>query len=56
MSSKASDQQELNAELMRFYNVGTLQDLVKAQAAHVERLQAKLPKTKFQNIRPPRQG
>lgn len=30
------------ATLMKFYSVNTLDDLVKAQAEHVERLQAKL--------------
>lgn len=30
------------AALMKFYSVNTLEDLAKAQAEHVERLQAKL--------------
>lgn len=32
-------------QLMRFYGVDTLAALVKAQARHVEKLQAKLPPT-----------
>jgi hypothetical protein len=31
-------------QLMRFYAVDTLEALVEAQATHVEKLQAKLPK------------
>lgn len=31
------------SQLMRFYNVGTLEDLAIQQMGHVERLQAKLP-------------
>jgi hypothetical protein len=31
-------------QLMRFYAVDTLEALVEAQASHVEKLQAKLPK------------
>ena len=32
-----------NSQLMRFYGVTTLQELIDAQAHHIERLQAKLP-------------
>src|SRR3990167_6386871 len=32
--------------LMKFYAVETLPDLIKAQARHIERLQAKLPPTR----------
>lgn len=41
-----SDEPEVDADisaLMRFYSVETLPDLVKAQAHHIEKLQAKLP-------------
>ena len=31
------------AQLMRFYSVSTLEDLVRIQSQHIERLQAKLP-------------
>ncbi len=32
-----------NEQLMRFYSVTTTQELINAQACHIERLQAKLP-------------
>lgn len=34
-----------HAQLMKFYGVETLSDLVDKQAHHIERLQAKLPPT-----------
>jgi hypothetical protein len=36
---------ESHQQLMKFYGVSTLQQLVDAQARHVEKLQAKLPAT-----------
>jgi hypothetical protein len=36
---------ETIAQLMRFYNVETMEQLVLAQDRHIERLQAKLPPT-----------
>ena len=35
---------DLTARLMKFYQVTDINDLVKAQCDHVERLQAKVPK------------
>ena len=42
--------------LLRFYAVDTLEGLVEAQAKHVERLQAKLPRIPDQFPRTPREG
>ena len=35
---------DLTARLMKFYQVTDINDLIKAQCDHVERLQAKVPK------------
>lgn len=35
---------DLTARLMKFYQVTNINDLIKAQCDHVERLQAKIPK------------
>lgn len=37
-----SEPQETIAELMKFYSVSTLEELILIQARHIERLQAKL--------------
>ena len=43
-------------QLFKFYKVSNVADLVISQVEHIERLQAKLPGTKFKNIKPPRKG
>lgn len=42
--------------LLKFYQVDTLEGLVEAQAAHIERLQKKLPPIPDQFPRTPREG
>ena len=44
------------AQLMKFYSVETMEDLVAIQARHVERLQAKLPPPRDEFPRVPREG
>jgi hypothetical protein len=41
-------------QLMKFYNVETLVDLILAQDRHIEKLQAKLPKARDTEPRNPR--
>lgn len=45
-----------HAQLMRFYDVATLEALADAQSHHIERLQAKLPKLAPAFTRTPREG
>lgn len=47
---------DLAVTLMRFYNVTNLLDLVEAQYAHIEKLQAKLPALRDAEPRNPRKG
>lgn len=44
------------AQLFKFYDVESMFNLVKAQARHIEKLQAKLPALKDEQPRNPRKG
>ena len=49
-------QEDTIAVLMRFYGVKSIESLVEAQANHIVRLQAKLPKSRDAFPRTPREG
>lgn len=43
-----------NEQLMKFYDVSTIDDLIRAQCHHVEQLQKKMPKARDNFPSPPR--
>lgn len=49
-------EREGNAELRRFYSVETTTDLIAAMSRHIEKLQSKLPPTRDEQHRTPREG
>lgn len=50
------DAESLDPVLAKFYNVETPKELIEAMEKHIQKLQAKLPKTEVPINTPPRQG